>query len=738
MTLNKANGTGRQEEAAAATADVISQLHQHAMQLVVECRLAVFPLKPGDKAPATKRGFKNATNDASIVDSWWRDCPDQNIGIATGKTSGVWVLDVDGEEGEASLARLVAEHGPLPETVEAITGKGRHIYFRYVEGIGCTAGSIGLGIDTRGDNGYVVAPPSLHPSGRRYAWSVDSSADGFADAPAWLVARARVVSKPAREAATIPIIPTADVTALIAKLTPSLKRRIATEGKGDRSTHSFGVMAALFDAGLTISDVAAIARVSAFAAKFLERGDLDAEIGRAHSRWTAAKAKREAEADDDLAAMNTQHAVVRVGGKTRVMRLEGLPGRPDALVPVYSSFRDFKDFHDRGRRAIVDEENGEVKRIGLGTWWLKQEGRAQYNAVVFEPGASEDEARSNFNLWRGFAVGPVEGECSLYLQHITDNICSGNDEHANYMLDWMAYNAQYPGERPEVAVIFRGDEGTGKGMAIRPYGELFGPHYIHISQPGHLTGHFNAHLQCCKVLFADEAFFAGDRRHENVLKAFVTEPTLMIEPKGVDPYPVRNVIALLMSSNHEFVVPAGKDARRYFVLDVSDARKQDHAYFEAIAHEMANGGHEALLYFLLNRDLSGFEVRKVPQTEALADQKARSRRGVDLLVEMLASEGALPEAHGSYANIAITSGEAKGEGFWPRVCVLVPGLKHESSTVIGTTLKRGWGCETWEAHGRCGLKFPPLWDLRAKFDARHGPQAWSARKEWSENAGDPE
>src|SRR5262249_30466115 len=146
---------------------------------------------------------------------------------------------------------------------------------------------------------------------------------------------------------------------------------------------------------------------------------------------------------------------------------------------------------------------------------------------------------------------------SLYLSHMTDVVCSGNHEHATYLLDWMAWGVQNPGERAGVAVVLRGDEGVGKGIAIGGYGELFGQHFVQISQASHLTGNFNAHLQACSVLFADEAFFAGDRRHENVLKAIITEPTIQIEPKGCDPFAVRNTLKIFMSSNNDFVVPAG-------------------------------------------------------------------------------------------------------------------------------------------------------------------------------------
>src|SRR5262249_55733679 len=158
-----------------------------------------------------------------------------------------------------------------------------------------------------------------------------------------------------------------------------------------------------------------------------------------------------------------------------------------------------------------------------------------------------------------------------------------------------------------------------------------GPHYVHVSRPEHLTGHFNAHLQLCRVLFADEALFAGDPRHAGPLKAMISEPTIPIEPKGLDVMQVRNCLMVFMASNEAWVVPAGGDARRFFVLEVSDCRKGDDDYFTTLAKQMDNGGRAALLHYLLNRDIRGFNIRRVPLTEALADQKAHSRRGVDAL-----------------------------------------------------------------------------------------------------------
>ena len=201
----------------------------------------------------------------------------------------------------------------------------------------------------------------------------------------------------------------------------------------------------------------------------------------------------------------------------------------------------------------------------------------------------------------------------MYLAHLRRCLLAGDTEHSDYLLNWMAYVIQNPGRRSEVAVIMRGNEGTGKGVTAKHFGRLFGPHFVHLSQGHHLTGHFNSHLQACSFLYADEAFFAGDRSHEGVLKALITEDTLMIEPKGLNAYSAPNHLNIFMSSNNSWVIAAGADARRYFVLTVSDNRKQNVEYFTAIGRQMENGGRQALLHYLLHRDVSGFNVRAVPK-----------------------------------------------------------------------------------------------------------------------------
>ncbi len=149
----------------------------------------VFPCRVKDKRPATANGLKDATTDPDVIQRWWREEPEFNIGVATGAVSRIFVIDIDGLDAEAELRRLEDRYGPLPATVESITARGRHLFFRHPGHlVRNSASKIGPGIDVRGDGGYVLVPRSKHPSGRDYSWSVDS-AGALATAPEWLLAK---------------------------------------------------------------------------------------------------------------------------------------------------------------------------------------------------------------------------------------------------------------------------------------------------------------------------------------------------------------------------------------------------------------------------------------------------------------------------------------------------------------------------------------------------------------------
>lgn len=140
------------------------------------------------KHPRTAHGLKEASCNPDRIWRWWRRWPDANIGIRTGRESGLAVLDVDVRHGgDESLAVLEAIYEQLPQTLTAHSGGGgRHLFFRHPGRPIPNSAQVGRlpGLDVRGDGGYIIAPPSLHRSGQRYHWE-DRSCP-LEELPLWL------------------------------------------------------------------------------------------------------------------------------------------------------------------------------------------------------------------------------------------------------------------------------------------------------------------------------------------------------------------------------------------------------------------------------------------------------------------------------------------------------------------------------------------------------------------------
>lgn len=151
----------------------------------------VLPIKPGGKHPPLKEWRTAATTNTDIIHNWWNGLyTDCGVGILTGPQSGLWVLDIDthGHDGYAAINELQDAYHPLPHTVTAQTGGGgQHHYYRWNPQHPITNGSatrLPDGIDTRGEGGQVVAPPTN--TGNGYKWLNDPWTTPLAEAPAWL------------------------------------------------------------------------------------------------------------------------------------------------------------------------------------------------------------------------------------------------------------------------------------------------------------------------------------------------------------------------------------------------------------------------------------------------------------------------------------------------------------------------------------------------------------------------
>lgn len=320
---------------------------------------------------------------------------------------------------------------------------------------------------------------------------------------------------------------------------------------------------------------------------------------------------------DAVEKINETHALVMVGGKIRIVREKETT---DPMLGNYDLMHrdDFRTLH-ANEHYMATNARGNPCQIPISDIWLASEARRTYpNGMgMFPDGAPAGW----YNTWQGWSYSPSdEGSCDLYLKHIRDIICSGNLDQYNWVLDWLADGIQDPTNPKGCALVLKGQEGTGKGTMADTYGRLFGGHYRHLIDDHHLVGNFNAHLQDALMVFADEIIWGGNKKSAGRLKGLVTEKYILLERKGVDAINMRNMIRLIIASNEEWVIPAGPQARRWFVVEVNPEKRQDTQYFGAIRKQMSEGGMNALMHFLLEREITN-DLSKAPHTAALDEQK---------------------------------------------------------------------------------------------------------------------
>jgi hypothetical protein len=413
--------------------------------------------------------------------------------------------------------------------------------------------------------------------------------------------------------------------------------------------------------------------------------------------------------DDAVKEMNNKHAVIgNLGGKCIVM--EFVPGPDGRLTEL--SYQTFGSIRERYSNRYVMSGG---KPTGLAQHWLSHPNRRQYEGLDLIPEGPQLLPNGYLNLWRGWGVDAKPGRWPLLRRHVEEVLANGDARFADYIIRWTAWALQNPGVPPEVALVLIGGKGSGKGVWGRTLTKIFGDHALQIFSAEHLSGKHNQHLQNKLFLFADEAFWAGDRKNEPVLKGLVTEPVIMIEPKNINAFQWKNRLAVLLAGNDKWVVPASHDERRYAVGRVSERWKQNKQYFAPLFAEIDGGGAAAMLWDLRRLDLEGWHPRDaIPQTSALVEQKMFSLNGLEQWWVEKLSSGELPKGPSSKNPRYVLSKQlledAKAHNLRNR---------YLTETEFGLFL-REHGCEHKSNGKAWGWIFPPLCEAREAFRAAAG------------------
>ena len=356
-----------------------------------------------------------------------------------------------------------------------------------------------------------------------------------------------------------------------------------------------------------------------------------------------------------VAEVNRTAAQVCSGQKALIVH-----ERRDARGVVQDVFMrgaQFLAFHD-GKPLDVYQQYVEVASgDGSSTWskrersgflkaWLRHAERRRAN-LTFDPDLPSRNDKSSlpcvWNTWQGFQIRPRPGDWSRFRRFIFEHLSRSRFPVFEYLLNWLAAMYQRPGEPGQAFLAFRGWPGTGRGTfydyTAAPFGKRV--HALHLTQRKQLIGEFNEHLSGKVFVFADESFFSGDRQAHAALKPLTTDKELPIRGLYQPLRTEKNCIHLMMSTNEVHAVRVDSNARRAVVVDNSNAHAADRAYFARIHEELAAGGAQAMLWDLLQRDVTRFNPQAPPREldrDVLTQKKLSFSREQRWLYECIRDE----------------------------------------------------------------------------------------------------
>lgn len=701
----------------------MSDIHK-AIEAYLNKNWAILPLGERKKEPF--KGYKWKENSIN-KDTISNVSSTANIGIALGQRSN-GLVDIDFDMAEAAqIGNLLFAELPafgrksapnnhrFVKCIESVKTKQFQLNDDEAKALGLEKSVI---IELRTDGAYTMVPPSTHPCGEVLSWS--SSPGDHIPQKSW-----EDLENLARLCAFLAIV---------------LKRYPTVSGKRDQIC--MALAGSLIRTGLstemTDNLVTSIARLkddeeadmrtkAEITKEKLDNGEeitglpklcelLDIKVvEKTLHKWLYKKAQNFS-SDQIIEKLNAQYFVVNnEGGKCCVASWEDQPdaGGGYRKVLTTTSFSDFKKIHMNKKVTVGHTEKGAPIIKPIGDYWLEHEQRRQYLRIDFSPGETTPE--NVYNLWQGFKCKPVKGSWRHMRRHIWFNIAQQDREIFRYILKWVAWAVQHPNRPAEVALVLKGNKGTGKGTFARAIKNLFGQHGLQIFSSSHLTGHFNAHLRDCVLLYADEAIAPGNHEAEANLKGILTEPIIPIERKGHDIIQVPNYLHVIMTSNSEWVVPATSDERRFAVIQAADKIKVTRCDFDQIYYELDHGGMEAMLHFFLNLDLGDWHPRKdIPANDALTEQRIQTLKGPERMWFDCLSEAEIPQDIMGPDNIIETSKFAILTG---STLTKAGRFLSDMGCTRTTTRPRGWSP-------------PPLSEARQIWNKEQFKCTWDSPADW--------
>lgn len=306
-----------------------------------------------------------------------------------------------------------------------------------------------------------------------------------------------------------------------------------------------------------------------------------------------------------------------------------------------------------------------MERTTLAKWWLEQKGKHEKEKMDFYPAPSPSHI---FNLYRGPKLGrekalkmsgidyeeffepDIEPEemletwamdaCPTILEHVKEVMANGNEEMADYLLNWCAHIVQKPHQKTSTAIILKSEEGAGKGIFMKLLQNIIGHHFKTIHRIEDITGRWTNQLADAILVFGDDLNFQGQEQKISArMKTLVTEDTHTIEAKYTNAVQVASYANFVLASNDRFTMPVGNKSRRYVVYDLNNkwagVNTEDH---DVLVSEFEEQKNDFASYLYL-RDISGFDPRKLPIANTVQNDRLHSMNTAEAWIHQFLLDG---------------------------------------------------------------------------------------------------
>ena len=269
-------------------------------------------------------------------------------------------------------------------------------------------------------------------------------------------------------------------------------------------------------------------------------------------------------------------------------------------------------------RHYVQYINDKARKVNAAKAWIEWPCRRTHNKLTYEPGKDVVCNNNELNVWRPSGVIPAAGDIGPWIT-LMDYIFEDNHDDRKWFEQWLAYPLQHPGVKLATAVVLHGrEQGTGKTIVGCTMRKIYGYDNSSIVSQGAIFKEFNAWAKYKQFVMGEEISGTNKRADADRLKMLITQETMMIEPKGVDAYPIKDCINYLFTSQHaDSIYIESEQDRRYFIWEM-DKKPLPHKFYTEIYDKWKGDtddehsvgpGIPALYHYLLNLDLTGFHPK---------------------------------------------------------------------------------------------------------------------------------